>query len=345
MIQVWLAGVESVLPAASVARTWKVWLPSASAGEIVSGLEQVVQPPPSIRHSNVDPGSLELKEKLGVVSLEGSAGVELRVVLGAVRSTIQVWLAGVERVLPAWSVARTSKVWLPSASAGEIVSGLEQLVQPPPSIRHSNVDPDSLELNVKVGVVSLEGLPGLESIVVSGGPVSTIQLWLAGEASVLPAWSVARTSKVWLPSPRAGEIVSGDEQPVQLPPSTRHSKVEPLSEELKVKTGVVLPEGLAGLESMVVFGAVRSTVQVWLAGEASVLPAASVARTSNVWLPSASAGEIVYGLLQADQLPPSTRHWKVEPDSEELKASVGVLSLEGLDGLESMVVSGGGLST
>jgi len=53
-------------------------------------LEQVVQPPPSIRHSNVDPGSVELKEKLGVVSLEGSAGVELIVVFGAVRSTVQV---------------------------------------------------------------------------------------------------------------------------------------------------------------------------------------------------------------------------------------------------------------
>jgi len=139
--------------------------------------------------------------------------------------------------------------------------------------------------------------------------------------------------------------VSGDEQPVQLPPSTRHSKVEPLSEELKVKTGVVLPEGLAGLESMVVFGAVRSTVQVSLAGEASVLPAASIARTSNVWLPSARAGETVYGLLQADQLPPSTRHWNVEPDSDELKEKLGVASFDGFPGVESMVVFGGVRST
>ena len=76
--------------------------------------------------------------------------------------------------------------------------------------------------------------------------------------------------------------MSGDVQAVQLPPSVRHSKVEPPSEELNVKVGLVLPEGLAGLESMVVFGAVRSTVQVRVAGEASVLPAASVARTSNV---------------------------------------------------------------
>jgi hypothetical protein len=66
--------------------------------------------------------------------------------------------------------------------------------------------------------------------------------------SVLPAWSVARRSKVWLPSASAGESVSGEEQVVQLPPSIRHSKVEPASDELNVKVGVVLPDGSAGLE-------------------------------------------------------------------------------------------------
>ncbi len=37
---------------------------------------------------------------------------------------------------------------------------------------------------------------------------------------------------------------------------------------------------------MVVFGATVSTVHVYCAGEASVFPAASVARTLKVWLPS-----------------------------------------------------------
>ena len=37
---------------------------------------------------------------------------------------------------------------------------------------------------------------------------------------------------------------------------------------------------------IVVSGAVRSTVQVWLAGVASVFPAGSVARTWKVWLPA-----------------------------------------------------------
>ena len=41
---------------------------------------------------------------------------------------------------------------------------------------------------------------GPESIVVSGGTVSTVKVLDAGLWSVLYAWSVARTSKVWGPS-------------------------------------------------------------------------------------------------------------------------------------------------
>ena len=53
-----------------------------------------------------------------------------------------------------------------------------------------------------------------------------------------------------------------------------------------VKVAFAEPEGFVGLESMVVFGATVSTVHVYCAGEASVFPAASVARTLKVWLPS-----------------------------------------------------------
>ena len=49
---------------------------------------------------------------------------------------------------------------------------------------------------------------------------------------------------------------------VQLPPSMRHSKVEPGSEELKEKLGGRVVGRVAGVESIVVFGAVRSIVQV-----------------------------------------------------------------------------------
>ena len=67
---------------------------------------------------------------------------------------------------------------------------------------------------------------------------------------------------MWLPAPSAGEIVSGEEQGLQLPPSRRHSKVELGLEELKVKSGVVSFDGSFGLVRMVVSGAVRSIVHV-----------------------------------------------------------------------------------
>ena len=41
---------------------------------MVCGLVQLVQEPPSIRHSKVEPPSVEVKEKLGMVLLDGSFG-------------------------------------------------------------------------------------------------------------------------------------------------------------------------------------------------------------------------------------------------------------------------------
>jgi hypothetical protein len=63
--------------------------------------------------------------------------------------------------------------------------------------------------------------------------------------------------------------------------------VEPASLEVKLKLGPVAFDGFVGAEVIVVSGAVRSIVHVWLAGVASVFPAGSVARTWNVWLPAA----------------------------------------------------------
>ncbi|HEX9379918.1 MAG TPA: hypothetical protein VF891_00340 [Gaiellaceae bacterium] len=231
------------------------------AGEMVWGLVQETQLPLSTRHWKLELGSLELKLKLGVAFPDGLEGLASIVVSGAVRSTVQVWLAGVWSALPAWSVARTSKVWLPSVRAGEMVWGLVQEAQLPLSMRHSKPAPGSLE-KLKLGIAFPDGLEGLASMVVLGAVRSTVQVWLAGEPSVLPAWSVARTSKVWLPSVRAGEMVWGLVQEAQLPLSTRHSKLELGSLELKLKLGVAFPEGLDGLASIVVSGAVRSTAQV-----------------------------------------------------------------------------------
>jgi hypothetical protein len=74
---------------------------------------QEAKEPASSLHSKV-PASLESKPKLGPVSFEGSLGLAVMEVLGAVRSIVQVCVAGVASVLPAASVARTSNVCEPA---------------------------------------------------------------------------------------------------------------------------------------------------------------------------------------------------------------------------------------
>jgi hypothetical protein len=157
------------------------------------------------------------------------------------------------------------------------VCGLEQEAQLPPSIRQVKVEGDWLELNVNVGVSSFEGFAGLESIVVSGIVVSVVHVYVAGDASVFPAWSVARTSKVWLPSASDGSVC-GLVQDAQLPPSTRHANVEPASLELKLNVGVSSLDGSGGFESIVVCGGVLSMRRLEMTtGAVSSLPATSVA--------------------------------------------------------------------
>ncbi len=56
---------------------------------------------------------------------------------------------------------------------------------------------------MKVGVGSLVRPEGPESMLTTGAVVSTVQLKDAGVASVLAAWSIARTSKEWEPSASA----------------------------------------------------------------------------------------------------------------------------------------------
>jgi hypothetical protein len=103
-------------------------------------------------------------------------------------------------------MARTSTVCDPRARF-EYVFGLEQEPKSAGawlSRRHSNVEPASLEEKANVALVLVVVATGPESIDVSGGVVSAgasiVQLQLAGVGSMLPAWSIARTSKVCEPS-------------------------------------------------------------------------------------------------------------------------------------------------
>ena len=276
---------------------------------------QVVKTASSTRHSKLVSGSLE-NSYVGVASRVRPLGPASIVVSGAVVSTVMVRVAGPV----GWLVARTSKVCGPSASAA-VVWGDVQAVKASSSMRHSKLAPGSEE-NSNVGVGSRVNPLGPLSIVGRDTVVSTVKVRVAGLASVLPAASVARTSNVCGPSASAA-VVWGEVQVVKASSSMRQSKLAPGSEE-NSNVGVASRVRPLGPVSIVVCGALVSTVIVRLAGVASVLPAASVARTSNVCVPSASAA-VVCGELQALKAALSTRHSKLAPGSEE-NSNVGVAS-------------------
>jgi hypothetical protein len=76
-------------------------------------------------------------------------------------------------------------------------------------------------------------------------------------------------------------------------------------------------------------GAVRSsavTVNLRDAGVGSTFPAASIARTLNVWTPAASPVNRA-GLAHGAQAPPSRRHSKRAPASLAENANVALLPL------------------
>ena len=110
-----VAGVGSVLPAESVARTENVCRPSGSA-LYATPETQAVNGAPSRLQANVEPVSVELKPNEALVLFTVPDGPEVIVVSGGVRSIVQLRLAGDGSVrLVAGSVEATVKVWEPSA--------------------------------------------------------------------------------------------------------------------------------------------------------------------------------------------------------------------------------------
>jgi hypothetical protein len=284
-----------MFPAASVARTETLCAPSASAA-VVHGLVHVAHGPESTWHAKAELGSFEENANVGVLSSVGPFGPELSVVSGGVVSagapvsTVNERLAGDGSVLPATSVARTDTLCVPAASAA-VVHGLVQSAHAPASARHSKTEFGSEAVNANVGVLSVVVRVGPRLIVVSGavasagGVASTVKERVAGVAPVLPAASVARTETLCDPSLSVG-VVHGLVQSAHAPASTRHSKTAFDSEAVKANVGVLSPVEPVGPELIVVSGGVVSDavviVQVCVAGLASALPAASLARTLKV---------------------------------------------------------------
>src|SRR5206468_4035679 len=122
------------------------------------------------------------------------------------------------------------------------------------------------------------------------------------------------TENVWLPAASA-VYAFGDEQDANEPASSLHSKVAPASLENE-KLGFTSLDGSEGFAVSVTVGAVVSIVHVY-AVEAPVLPAASVPRTENVWLPAARA-VYAFGEVQLANEPASSLHSNVEGVSDDV---------------------------
>ena len=168
--------------------------------------------------------------------------------------------------------------------------------QAPASSRHSNVEPVSVDVNEKLADGDVTVPDGPELIVVSGGVVSggggtsTVQVREAGDASVLPA----RVGGAHVERVRAVREARVAPWASCTSPTRRRRAGTRTSSRSRSTMNARLAESEAtvpdGPESIVVSGGVvsdggttTSTIQVWDAGVASVLPAPSVARTSKVW--------------------------------------------------------------
>jgi hypothetical protein len=205
---------------------------------------------------------------------------------GGAPVTSQFQLAGAWSTLPAMSVLRTLNECGPTARDVYDVAEVQAEKTAPSREQAKLLGSDAENVNVAVVLSVVAGGP--ESIVVSGATVSTVHVRSAEVASVFPARSRACTRNVWGPWPRPE--YEADEDVVHVPngaSSSEHSKVLPDSFDEKVKLADVLPEKGLGPESIVVTGAVVSTVHIHSAGVASGLPAGSRPRTRNVWVPSA----------------------------------------------------------
>ena len=113
--------------------------------------------------------------KVAVVLVVVAGGFAVMFVLGGVRSIFQVYAARLPSTLPAGSMARTRKVWLPAVNPVKFC-GLVHAAKAAPSSLHSKVLPASFEVNVKLALVLFVAAGGLVVIVVVGFVASIVHV-------------------------------------------------------------------------------------------------------------------------------------------------------------------------
>ena len=238
------------------------------------------------------------KVKLAAALMVSAGGLESIEVFGATVSTVQVNEAGRRVDVPGlvdrpdfevMGAVGEPRIGLRRGAGGEVGAvdrrhWKEATPEPPASVPEK----------VKLAAALLVSAGGLESIVVFGAVVSTVQVEAGrasrrrsrpgrspglrryGEPSARPGIGLRRGAG------REGGAVERPALEARRRPSRRASVPE------KVKLARRSALASRRLESIVVFGAAVSTVQVKVAGVASTFPAWSIARTSKVWEPSAS---------------------------------------------------------
>src|SRR6201999_2677108 len=221
IVQLWVAGEPSTLPAASIARTRNECAPTArplsARGDVQAAYAAL-----SSEHSNVEPTSVAVNANDAVVAFVLAGGVVPIVVFGAAVSIVHVYVSGEPSGLPNGAIARTRNVCVPALSPVRLRGDVHR-ANGALSSEHWNVEPTSFEVNANVAEVSSVGFGGWLVMSVSGGVASrTFHVREAGVSSTLPAASTARTRSVWSPYVRP-EICSGEEQLSNAALSSEHS--------------------------------------------------------------------------------------------------------------------------
>src|ERR687896_926264 len=116
-----------------------------------------------------------------------------------------------------------------------------------PSRAHSKTTPASFAEKLNVAVLLVVVASGPETIVVTGGPASTVQLHSAGDSEATPSGCTARTRSTCSPSVSPW-TTCGEAQTTNGPSSlsSAHSKVAPGVLEEKVKVASVAAVGTSG---------------------------------------------------------------------------------------------------
>ena len=160
-----------------------------------------------MRHSKLEPPSLELKEKEAPAELVGSAGCDVIDVFGAALSTVTVTRADVDE-LPARSVVTARRSYWPSPTAvvskateyGASASESIVVQLPRPSGERWNVTLPTPEppASVEFEVTAIEArtlAPSAGAVIEPVGSVLSTRTVVAPEVKELPALSVVTTRR------------------------------------------------------------------------------------------------------------------------------------------------------